>query len=87
MFFQVFQDYEPDNLLLLQAYEEALLFQMEEHRMFDALKRIENQQILLKVCNKATPFAFPIMVDRLREKLSSEKLEDRIKKMTLLLEK
>jgi hypothetical protein len=27
------------------------------------------------------------MVDRLREKLSSEKLEDRIKKMTLLLEK
>jgi ATP-dependent Lhr-like helicase len=55
--------------------------------MFDALKRIENQQILLKVCNKATPFAFPIMVDRLREKLSSEKLEDRIKKMTLLLEK
>jgi ATP-dependent Lhr-like helicase len=41
----------------------------------------------LKICNKATPFAFPIMVDRLREKLSSEKLEDRIKKMTLLLEK
>jgi len=87
LFFQVFQDYEPDNLLLVQAYEEALLFQMEEHRMFDALKRIENQQILLKVCNKTTPFAFPIMVDRLREKLSSEKLEDRIKKMTLLLEK
>lgn len=87
LFFQVFQDYEPDNLLLLQAYEEALLFQMEENRMFDALKRIEKQQILLKICNKATPFAFPIMVDRLREKLSSEKLEDRIKKMTLLLEK
>ena len=87
MFFQVFQDYEPDNLLLLQAYEEALLYQMEEHRLFDALKRIEKQHILLKICNKATPFAFPIMVDRLREKLSSEKLEDRIKKMTLLLEK
>jgi ATP-dependent Lhr-like helicase len=87
LFFQVFQDYEPDNLLLLQAYEEALLYQMEEHRLFDALKRIEKQQILLKICNKATPFAFPIMVDRLREKLSSEKLEDRIKKMTLLLEK
>jgi ATP-dependent Lhr-like helicase len=87
LFFQIFQDYEPDNLLLLQAYEEALLYQMEEHRLFDALKRIEKQQILLKICNKATPFAFPIMVDRLREKLSSEKLEDRIKKMTLLLEK
>lgn len=32
--------------------------------------------------NKATPFSFPILVDRLREKLTSEKLEDRIKKMT-----
>lgn len=87
LFFNVFQNYEPDNLLLLQAYEEALSYQMEENRLFEALKRIEKQTILWKNCNKATPFAFPIMVDRLREKLSSEKLEDRIKKMTLLLEK
>ncbi|MFM7090226.1 MAG: DNA ligase-associated DEXH box helicase, partial [Bacteroidota bacterium] len=87
LFFKVFQDYEPDNLLLIQAYEEALLYQMEENRLFESLKRIEKQTFLLKKCNKATPFAFPIMVDRLREKLSSEKLEDRIKKMTLLLEK
>jgi ATP-dependent Lhr-like helicase len=87
LFFKVFQDYEPDNLLLMQAYEEALLYQMEEIRLHEALKRIEKQSFLLKNCNKATPFAFPIMVDRLREKLSSEKLEDRIKKMTLLLEK
>lgn len=87
LFFNVFQNYEPDNLLLLQAYEEALSYQMEENRLIEALKRIEKQTILWKNCNKATPFAFPIMVDRLREKLSSEKLEDRIKKMTLLLEK
>jgi len=87
LFFNVFQNYEPENLLLLQAYEEALSYQMEENRLIEALKRIEKQTILWKNCNKATPFAFPIMVDRLREKLSSEKLEDRIKKMTLLLEK
>jgi ATP-dependent Lhr-like helicase len=87
LFFQVFQEYEPDNLLLLQAYEEALLYQMEETRLFEALKRIEKQTILWMPCSKATPFAFPIMVDRLREKLSSEKLEDRIRKMTLQLEK
>jgi len=35
--------------------------------------------------NKPTPFAFPIMVDRLREKLSSERLEDQIRKMKLQL--
>ncbi|HMN91466.1 MAG TPA: hypothetical protein PKE68_15700 [Saprospiraceae bacterium] len=38
-----------------------------------------------KFVSLSTPFAFPIMVDRLREKLSSEKLEDRIKKMKLQL--
>jgi len=30
---------------------------------------------------KPTPLAFPIIVDRFREKLTSEKLEERIKKM------
>lgn len=85
LFFQVFQDYEPANLLLLQAYDEVMTFQLEEARLRDALNRIHAQKIILSKPNKATPFAFPIMVDRLREKLSSEKLEDRIKKMKLQL--
>jgi ATP-dependent helicase Lhr and Lhr-like helicase len=32
-----------------------------------------------------TPFCFPIKVDSMREDLSSEKLEDRVKKMQLQL--
>jgi ATP-dependent Lhr-like helicase len=35
--------------------------------------------------HRATPFAFPVIVDRLREKISTEKLEDRIRKMKLQL--
>jgi ATP-dependent Lhr-like helicase len=42
---------------------------------------------VIKDPGKFTPFAFPIIVDRLREKLSSEQLEDRIRKMTERLEK
>lgn len=87
LFFQVFQDYEPNNLLLNQAYDEVMTFQLEEARLRAALRRINQQKIILSKPNKATPFAFPIMVDRLREKLSSEKLEDRIKKMKLQLVK
>jgi ATP-dependent Lhr-like helicase len=34
---------------------------------------------------KATPFSFPIIVNRLRERLSSEKLEDRIRRMKVQL--
>ena len=85
LFFEVFNDYDPGNLLLLQAYEEALTFGLQEARLREALDRISTQCIVLRRPVKATPFAFPIMVDRLRERLSSEKLEDRIRKMKLQL--
>ncbi len=86
LFFDVFHDYESHNLLLLQAFEEVMDFQLEEARMRKALERIARQKIIIKEPDKPTPFAFPIMVDRTREKLSSEKLEDRIKKMLLQFE-
>lgn len=83
LFFKVFNEYEPDNLLLQQAYEEVLYNQFEENRLREALNRIAQIQIVIKVLKNPGPFAFPLLVDRLREKLSSEKLEDRIKKMQL----
>jgi ATP-dependent Lhr-like helicase len=85
LFFQVFNDYEPNNLLLLQAYDEVRSFQLEEARLRATLRRIQSQKILLQRIDKASPFSFPIITDRLRQKLSSEKLEDRIKKMKLQL--
>ena len=85
LFFKAFAEYEPDNLLLLQAYEEVMSFQLEEVRLRTALRRIERQEIKLMRPPKATPFSFPIIVDRLRERLSSEKLQDRIDKMRLQL--
>ncbi|MEM8525592.1 MAG: ligase-associated DNA damage response DEXH box helicase [Bacteroidota bacterium] len=87
LFFQVFSDYEPNNLLLLQAYDEVMTFQVQEARLRAALKRIQNQEVILSEPKRATPYSFPILVDRLREKLSSEKLEDRVKKMKLQLVK
>jgi ATP-dependent helicase Lhr and Lhr-like helicase len=83
LFFNVFHDYEAHNLLLRQAYEEVMDFQLEEARLRRALERITKQKIIITHPEKPTPFAFPIIVDRLREKLTSEKLEDRIKKMAL----
>ncbi len=83
LFFEVFHDHEAHNLLLLQAFEEVMDFQLEESRMRSALERIGQQKIIIKYPDQPTPFAFPIMVDRLREKLTSEKLEDRIKRMML----
>lgn len=87
LFFEVFTDHEPDHLLLRQAYDEAFNLQMELPRLHAVLQRIAQQRIVLKDPGEFTPFAFPIIVDRLREKLTSEQLEDRIKKMTERLEK
>lgn len=87
LFFDVFRDYEPTNLLFKQAFSEVMEFQIEEVRLRMALKRIASQDIRITYPEKPTPFCFPILVDRLRERMSSEKLEDRIKKMTLQLEK
>ncbi len=87
LIFNVFKDYEPDSLLYQQTYDEVMTFQLEETRLRQVLKKIRNQHIIISRPTKATPFAFPIMVDRLREKLTSEKLVDRIGKMRLELEK
>jgi len=87
LFFEVFKDYESDNLLFRQAFEEVMEFQLEETRMREAMSRIEQQSIILQKISKPSPFSFPIMVDRLREKMSTEKLADRVKRMKVQLER
>ncbi len=82
LLFEVFRDYEPDNLLLQQAYIETFEHQLEEGRLLQSMERINQQETVWKPCEKPTPFSFPIITDRLREKLSSETLADRIAKMT-----
>ncbi|TRO64483.1 ligase-associated DNA damage response DEXH box helicase [Christiangramia sabulilitoris] len=86
LLFSVFRDYEEDNLLYQQAFRETFEHQLEEGRLRLALDRIKGQNIAWKKCEKPTPFSFPIITDRLREKLSSEKIEDRIKRMLKNLE-
>ncbi|WP_417885302.1 ligase-associated DNA damage response DEXH box helicase [Zunongwangia sp.] len=86
LLFSVFKDYEEDNLLYLQSFRETFEHQLEEGRLREALERIHHQKMIWRNCEKPTPFSFPIITDRLREKLSSEKLEDRIRRMMKSLE-
>lgn len=88
LLFNVFSEYDPNNVLLRQAYREVLDQQMEEVRLRNALHRIANSTILINFPKRLTPFCFPIIVDGLsRNNLSSEKFEDRVKKMQMQLEK
>jgi ATP-dependent Lhr-like helicase len=82
LLFKVFEEYDPNNILLRQAYNEVLLQQMEEARLRQALLRIAKSKIVIQFPEKLTPLSFPIIVDGLnRNNLSTEKLEDRIQKM------
>jgi ATP-dependent Lhr-like helicase len=83
LLFEVFKEYEPENLLFQQAYSEVLTYQLDENRLSNCLTEIENQEIIIKNIKQPTPFGFQIMVDRLREKISSEKIEDRVRKLLL----
>ena len=87
LIFDVFKDYDPDNPLYQQAFTETFEHSLEQGRLQKALERIATQDIVWKACQKPTPFSFPIITDRLREKLSSEKLNDRIQKMIKMLQK
>lgn len=81
LLFNVFSEYDSRNLLIRQAYYEVMEQEMEEARLRNMLERIQKGKIMLSFPEKLTPFCFPIKVDSMRGELSSEKLEDRIKKM------
>lgn len=81
LLFNVFSEYEPNNLLLRQAYNEVMAQQMEEVRLRNMLERIQKSRIVITFPQRLTPFCFPIKVDSMRENLTSEKLEDRVKRM------
>jgi ATP-dependent helicase Lhr and Lhr-like helicase len=88
LLFKVFREFDPDNLLLRQAYNEVFEQQMEEIRLRQALQRIMDNPIIITFPEKLTPLSFPIIVDGLnRNNLTTEKLEDRIRKMQAALVK
>jgi ATP-dependent Lhr-like helicase len=82
LFFDVFSDYEPHNLLLQQAYEEVTYYQLEVNRIQKALTRMGNQEIIIMHLQKPSPLCFPLLVDSMnRDRISNESVADRVKRM------
>lgn len=87
LLYSVFERYDPQNLLLKQSVREVLEKQLEFERLHAALQRMSASRIRVCRLSHPTPLAFPIMVNRLRSRVSSEKLADRIRRMQVRLEK
>lgn len=81
LIFNVLEDYNPENLLVRQAYTEVFNQQLDEARLTTAFKRIEKSKIILKFATAFTPLSFPIKVDSLRQTLSSEDMDARMRKI------
>ncbi|MFZ6647066.1 ligase-associated DNA damage response DEXH box helicase [Undibacterium sp. TJN25] len=87
LFFEVFRKHDAGNLLLTQAQREVLEQELELTRLRDTLLELQERDIALRAIPRPTPFAFPLMVELFREKLSTEKLSDRVARMLRDLEK
>ena len=87
LFFDVFQRFDPENLLLGQAHREVLERQLESSRLGRTLERLAASRVVVTHPKRTPPLAFPLLVDRARNRVSSESLADRVRKMQVQLER
>jgi ATP-dependent Lhr-like helicase len=81
LFFEVFRKYDAGNRLLGQAEAEVLGQELELQRLGSTLRALAGLPPLHVALKAPSPFALPLMVERLREQLSTEKLKDRLDRM------
>ncbi len=78
LFFEVFRKYDASNLLLSQAQAEVLSQELDIGRLKASLRRMAGLRVEFVELKAPSPFCLPLMVERFREKLSTEKLADRL---------
>jgi len=87
LFFEVFRKHDADNLLLGQARDEVLREELEIERLQRQLARMQQLRLDLRYLERPGPLAFTLLIEGMRETLSTEKLADRIARMVADLEK
>ena len=78
--YNVFREYEPNHPLLQQA-EREVLEGLNEDELGTTLKRLSELPLTVTTPRRPTPLGFPLVVTRLRSKLSNETLMTRVERM------
>ncbi|ERT17289.1 DEAD/DEAH box helicase [Pseudomonas putida SJ3] len=86
LFYEVFRKHDADNLLLGQARDEVLREELEIDRLHQQLLKMGSLRLDLRMLKRPGPLAFALLVEGMRETLSTEKLADRIARMVAELE-
>ncbi len=82
LLYDVFREFDPDNLLLEQARREVIQRQFEQSRLARTLERLGKSRPLFRETTSPTPLGLPLVIERLGGRISSESLSDRIRKLT-----
>ena len=77
----MFSRHEPNNRLLLQAQQEVLDDQLEISRLEAALERAASQEWLHVATPRPSPLAFPLLVERLNNRMSNESVLERVQRI------
>lgn len=78
LFYEVFRKYDRGNLLLTQAEQEVLSQELEVSRLRTTLRRLRESRLELVELRHPSPMSLPLMVERFREKLTTEQLSTRL---------
>jgi ATP-dependent Lhr-like helicase len=78
LFYEVFRKYDAGNLLLNQAEREVLSQELEISRLAATLERMRAKTMEFVPLRHPSPMSVPLMVERFREKLSTEQLSERL---------
>jgi ATP-dependent Lhr-like helicase len=78
LFYEVFRKYDRGNLLLSQAEQEVLSQELEISRLRETLEGIARKKLVVIDLRHPSPMSLPLMVERFREKLTTEQLSTRL---------
>jgi len=81
LLFEVLSEFDPGNLLLHQARREVLERHFEQGRLGRTLDRLAEARMVVVDTERLTPLAFPLVIERLAGRLSSESILERVEKM------
>jgi ATP-dependent Lhr-like helicase len=87
LFFEVFRKYDKDNLLLGQAEKEVLSQELDIARLAATLEAMGRREMDFVQLRHPSPMSVPLMVERFREKLTTEQLSARLDRILQDMEK
>lgn len=81
LLFDVFQNYEPEQPLYNQSYDEVRFFQFQESRLISVLNKLQDLPFEHYKTIRPSPLAFPLIIERIGSLVTSETLQDRLERM------